>query len=97
MISNDLASILDAALHGAGIALLPLHLMFTQLIQGQLKPVLDRQIGRPLEIYVLYAAERRKSPVLRTFLDHMDQFGEEMEESVPEILRMKLPKRNKMR
>lgn len=95
MISNDLSSILDAALHGAGIALLPLHLMFTQLLQGQLKPVLDRHLGRPLDIYVLYAAERRKSPVLRTFLDHIDQFGEKMENSIPEILRMKLPNRKK--
>ena len=42
MFSNDLSSILDAAIHGVGIALLPLHLMFDQLICGRLKQVLAR-------------------------------------------------------
>ena len=87
MISNDLSSILDAAIHGVGIALLPFHLMFDEIMRGRLRQVLSAQVGCPLKVYVLYAQERRKSPIIRAFLNFIDQFGEETEESIPEILR----------
>ena len=87
MVSNDLSSLLDAAIHGVGIALLPFHLMFDEIVRGRLRQVLSAQVGCPLKIYVLYAQERRKSPIVRAFLNFIDQFGEETEESIPEMLR----------
>ena len=73
--SNDLASVRAAALEGMGIALLPVHLLIEDLATEALVPVLPAVIGQALEIYALYAEERRGSPLIRALLDDVDAFA----------------------
>ncbi len=75
MVTNDLASLRGAAIEGLGIALLPVHLLIDDLHVGSLVPVLPEVIGKPLDIFGLYAHERRTSPLIRALLDSVDAFA----------------------
>ncbi len=75
LVTNDLASLRGAALEGLGVALLPVHLLIDDLRSGTLVPVLPQVIGQPLDIFALYAAERRTSPLIRALLDSVDAFA----------------------
>jgi LysR family transcriptional regulator for bpeEF and oprC len=75
LVTNDLASLRGAALEGLGVALLPVHLLLDDLAQQTLVPVLPTRIGQPLDIYALFAPERRTSPLIRALLASVDAFA----------------------
>lgn len=69
LITNDLHMMRGATLEGLGIALLPRHLVVDDLASGALRQILPRSIGGDIDIFVLYTAERGKSPLLRALLE----------------------------
>jgi DNA-binding transcriptional LysR family regulator len=79
LVTNDLASLRGAALEGMGVALLPVHLLLDDLPKGRLHAVLPTVIGQPLDIFALYAAERRSSPLIRALLDSVHAFASAQE------------------
>lgn len=83
LVSNDLASLRGAALEGMGIALLPVHLLIEDLPAGTLVPVLPAAIGQPMDIFALYAAERRTSPLIRALLESVHTFAAAVEAPFP--------------
>ncbi|MBX2802511.1 MAG: LysR family transcriptional regulator [Myxococcales bacterium] len=83
MVTNDLSAVVDAARAGTGIALVPVHLVAEDLARGQLEPVLPRRVGRLLEVYLLYLAERRDSPLIGALRDSIDDFGKALAQELP--------------
>lgn len=77
-ITNDLPTLRLAALEGLGIALLPAHIVVHDLESQALVQVLTKSVGAPLEIFALYAPERRESPVLRAFFSSMAKYATEL-------------------
>jgi DNA-binding transcriptional LysR family regulator len=76
--SNEASSLLQVALSGAGIALLPTYLAATYVKSGQLRALLPEARPRELTIYALYSSARHVSAPLRTMLDFLaQQFGPE--------------------
>lgn len=78
-VSSDLAAVVDAARLGVGIALVPFHLVAEDLTDGRLVRVLANDVGRELDILVLYPPERRESPVIRSLLSALTAFGRAQE------------------
>jgi LysR family transcriptional regulator for bpeEF and oprC len=69
--SDDLELILQLALSGRGIALVPVSLAQPQLDGGLLVPVLPALKLKPQEINLVYLPARRNSPKIKTFVDYM--------------------------
>lgn len=69
--SDDLELILQLALSGRGIALLPVSLAQAPLEAGLLAPVLPAVKLKPQEINLVYLPARRNSPKIKTFVDYM--------------------------
>lgn len=82
-VTSDLESVAHATRAGMGIALLPIHLVAADLAQERLVTVLADQIGRQLDVYLLYPPERRDSPLIKALLEVVDNFGELMAEEMP--------------
>jgi DNA-binding transcriptional LysR family regulator len=59
-----------AALHGLGIALIAQTLVREDLAAGTLVRVLEDRVGRPMPIYLVYAAGSKLSPKIRCFIDY---------------------------
>lgn len=74
-VTGDLGAVVDAARAGMGIALVPIHHVVADLLSGNLVPVLADEIGRHIEVYMLYLPERRDSPLIRALLESVDDFG----------------------
>lgn len=75
LVTNDLATLLGAAVAGMGIALFPAHLALEALAADTLRVVLPGQVGGPLPIWALFTPERRGSPLLRALLDLASTFA----------------------
>lgn len=69
--SDDLELILQLALSGRGIALLPVSLAQPRVDAGLLLPVLPALKLKPQEINLVYLPARRNSPKIKTFVDYM--------------------------
>lgn len=69
--SDDLALILELALSGRGVALLPVSLAQPQVDAGLLVQVLPALKLKPQEINLVYLPARRNSPKIKTFVDYM--------------------------
>ena len=82
-VTSDLSAAADAARAGMGVAMLPVHLVASDLTEGTLVPVLPHVLGRHQEVYVLYPPERRDSPVIRALLDAVDDFGDTLAAEMP--------------
>lgn len=76
--ANEATSLMQAALCGAGIALLPSYLAAPALRAGQLQALLPDAEARTLTIYAVYTSRKHMSAALRTMLDFLaEQFGGE--------------------
>lgn len=67
--SNDLPTLREAALRGHGVALLPLALVYDDVTEGRLVPVLPAQVGADVRIAVVYADRELVPPAVRAFVD----------------------------
>ncbi|KAB2927715.1 MAG: LysR family transcriptional regulator [Dechloromonas sp.] len=69
--ANEATVLLQAALAGHGIALVPAYLAASALAAGTLCPVLPEWKPRELTIYALYASRRHLAPAVRALIDHL--------------------------
>ena len=67
--ANDVGLIMQMALNGQGIALLPSALIRTQLAQQSLVPILPHLIGSPIPVSLVYADRQFIDPKVRLFVD----------------------------
>ncbi|MEP7298978.1 MAG: LysR family transcriptional regulator [Burkholderiales bacterium] len=69
--ANDSTSIVQAALSGAGVALLPTYLAAPLIRAGHLIALLPQAKPRELSIHAVYASRKHMSAALRTMLDFL--------------------------
>ncbi|MNR76106.1 HTH-type transcriptional regulator DmlR [compost metagenome] len=69
--ANDATSLVQAALAGAGIALLPTFLAAPYLQSGQLLPLLPEYHPQEFGLYGVYASRKQMPATLRTMLDFL--------------------------
>jgi DNA-binding transcriptional LysR family regulator len=69
--SNDSIITLQAALCGAGIALLPTYLAASHIHEKRLVPLLTQYQPMELTVYAVYASRKHMSSVLRAMLDFL--------------------------
>lgn len=76
--ANESTSILQAALCGAGVALLPTYLAAPVIRAGQLVALLPEATPRDLSIHAVYASRKHMPAALRTMLDFLaEEFAPE--------------------
>jgi DNA-binding transcriptional LysR family regulator len=69
--SNNVSAVRDAALAGAGIALLTDFLIADDLRDGALVKILPQWKSRAIEVHAIYPARQNLPPRLGLFLDHL--------------------------
>jgi DNA-binding transcriptional LysR family regulator len=69
MATNDLAVLRASALAGNGLALLPLPVVYDDLVSGALVPVLPERLGAESHIAVVYPEREFVPPAVRAFVD----------------------------
>jgi DNA-binding transcriptional LysR family regulator len=69
--SNAPLALLDAALHGAGIALLPDWLADEHVEAGRLRVLLPEWESEEVQVYALHRTELRGAPRVRAFVEHL--------------------------
>ena len=70
-VANDLRLLLEAAIHGIGIALLPEPIMVGALKTGLLTQVLPNWTTTTHHIYLLYPSPRGMLPSVRSLIDYL--------------------------
>jgi DNA-binding transcriptional LysR family regulator len=68
--SNNVGAVREAALAGAGIALLTDFMVAADIAEGTLVPLLDWH-GKPIDVHAVYPARQNLPPRLTLFLDHL--------------------------
>jgi DNA-binding transcriptional LysR family regulator len=68
--SNNVGAVRDAALAGAGIALLTDFMVAADIAAGTLVPLLDWH-GKAIDVHAVYPARQNLPPRLTLFLDHL--------------------------
>ncbi len=71
--SNNVGAVHDAALSGAGIAMLTDFMIAADMESGTLVPVLPEWRGREIEAHAVYPARQNLPPRLTLFLDHLSK------------------------
>jgi len=75
--SNDLRILVQAAVHGQGLALLPHVFVRDELQSGALVQVLPHHIGNESGVWVVYPEKRLMLPRVRLFIDRLVTWFEE--------------------
>ena len=70
---DDATSLMQAAIAGAGIALLPAYLVNPMLREGLLNSVLSDWQATQIGVYALYPSRRHLAPAVRALLDFLVQ------------------------
>ncbi len=71
LVSNDLRLLLEAAIHGIGVALLPEPIVAAGIRAGQLAQVLPDWTTTTHHIYLLYPSPRGMLPSVRSLIDYL--------------------------
>jgi DNA-binding transcriptional LysR family regulator len=66
---NDYGLLIEAAVHGLGIALVPLIMVRAHPREGELELVLDGIVGARRDVHLSYARSARKRGVVRAFVE----------------------------
>ena len=69
--ANEVSVLLQAALEGAGVAMLPTYYAAEYVAQGRLKVILPQAKPQELGIYGVYASRRQMPLILRSMLDFL--------------------------
>lgn len=69
LVTNDLSTLLGAAIDGLGIALLPRQLIKTEVDAGRLVPVLEGVVGLEVSLSLVWLEREFIDPKVRTFVD----------------------------
>nr|WP_207280621.1 LysR substrate-binding domain-containing protein [Thiocystis violacea] len=71
LVANDLRLLLEAAIHGIGIALLPEPIVASDIRTGRLTQVLPDWTATTHRIYLLYPSPRGMLPSVRSLIDYL--------------------------
>lgn len=71
LVSGDSAPLLEAALRGVGIALLPSHVCRRPLSSGELLEVLPEWSTPPATVHLVYTTRKGLRPSVRALVDHL--------------------------
>jgi DNA-binding transcriptional LysR family regulator len=71
LVANDMRLLLEAAIHGVGISLLPEPIVATAIRTGQLAQVLPDWTTTTHRIYLLYPSPRGMLPSVRSLIDYL--------------------------
>lgn len=71
LVTNDLRLLLESAIHGIGIALLPEPIVATAIRAGLLRQVLPDWAATTHRIYLLYPSPRGMLPSVRSLIDYL--------------------------
>jgi len=69
--SNSIETVTSAAMHGAGVALLPELLAHDGVEQARLQPVLPGWQAEPLSIYLAYSSRQHQPLRVRKLIEHL--------------------------
>ncbi len=69
--SNALYAVRDAAMRGAGIALLPEWLVHDDIARGALRVLLPAWSAPRVQVLAVHRAQARRAPAVRAFIDHL--------------------------
>ena len=69
MVTNDLSTLLGAAIHGLGVAVLPRPLVKTEVDEGRLVAVLEGVIGLEVSLSLVWLEREFIDPKVRAFVD----------------------------
>jgi len=72
--ANEATSLLYAALHDAGVSLLPAFLVNDYIESGQLERILPDIKLKEMNIYALYSSRIYLSPEVRALIDHLELY-----------------------
>ncbi|MDB1124944.1 LysR family transcriptional regulator [Vibrio algarum] len=75
--ANEATALMQAAVHGAGIAMQPTYLVNPLIESGKLIQVLGNWQPLDLDIYVLYPSRKHLSPTVRALIDFFDDYFKE--------------------
>lgn len=71
---NDYGLLLEAAVHGLGIALVPLIMVHAHPREHELEVILDGLVGTRRDVHLTYARSARKRGVVRAFVDFVLEY-----------------------
>lgn len=74
LVSNNAEVLMEAAVNGASIVLLPTFLAGDAIRQGRLKPVLTEHEPEPLGLYALFAHDQLLASKVRHFVDFLEGY-----------------------
>ncbi|HRI06326.1 MAG TPA: LysR family transcriptional regulator [Nannocystaceae bacterium] len=80
---DDYSLLLEAAVHGLGVALVPLLILPSFLQEKQLEIVLDGAVGARRDIYLIYARSSRRRGVVRALVDFAFEYARDTAKTVP--------------
>ncbi len=75
LVSNDLSTLLGAAVNGLGIALLPRQLVETEIDAGRLVVVLEGAVGLEVSLSLVWLGREFVDPKVRAFVDLAAQWA----------------------
>jgi DNA-binding transcriptional LysR family regulator len=70
-VSNHTGALLSAAVHGAGVVLVPSRFVERQLASGELVPLLPEWEGPKLGVYLVYASRSKQPLCVRKLIEHL--------------------------
>lgn len=98
MLSNETGVLRQAALAGAGIAMLPTYYVVDDLRAGSLVPLLPAYEPEPLGIHAVYLSRQHQPQALRLLIEHLaDRFGGDLPPWDREWLKAGVAARSKRR
>ena len=71
---NDYGLLLDAALHGLGIALVPEIMARSHPRQSELELILDGIVGARRDVHLTYARTARRRRIVQAFVDFVFKY-----------------------
>ncbi len=72
--ANETSVLMQAAIQGAGVALLPTYLANQAITEGKLQPVLPGWQPPEMRIYGFYSSRKHLSPTVRALIDFMADY-----------------------
>jgi DNA-binding transcriptional LysR family regulator len=73
IVINDFDALLDAALAGVGVAMLPVFRCVAAVREHRLERVLKEWCSPPATIHAVYPTARLLSPKVKAFVDHLQE------------------------
>jgi DNA-binding transcriptional LysR family regulator len=72
--ANEASALMLAAIHGAGVALLPTYLVNQLIKENKLQRVLPEWEPTQMKIYVFYSSRKHLLPTVRTLINFLTDY-----------------------